>query len=249
MKMKILITVKTYPTPSRRYREIICTAGVLEDGSWIRLYPISYRYKDYSQWYKKYQWVEVEVKKHVRDSRLESYMPIGDIKVLGKPLSTKNRWAERKKYILVKRPKTMCSLEQQSQKEISLAVVKPKKVIDFYWESTDRDWSPKQETVLKQLSLFEKEKPLEKIPYKFVYHFICEEVHCKGHKMMIEDWEVMELYRKMKGGFGERKALNKVKEKFLGQVCFSKRDPYFFVGTVLKYGTWIIIGVFWPPKT
>ena len=247
--MKILITVKTYPTPSTRYREIVCTAGILEDGSWIRLYPIKYRYKNYSQWYKKYQWINVEVEKHSKDFRLESYKPVGEI-ILGETVGIENNWAERKKYVLAKETKTMCYLQKETlQKDISLAVIKPKKVIDFYWESTDRNWSSKQETVIKQLSLFERNKPLEKIPYKFVYHFICEEAHCRGHKMMIEDWEVMELYRKMRDKFGEEKALNKVKEKFLNQVCLPKRDTYFFVGTVLQYGTWIIIGIFWPPKT
>lgn len=37
---KILVTVKTYPTLSRKYGETVCTAGVREDGSWVRLYPV-----------------------------------------------------------------------------------------------------------------------------------------------------------------------------------------------------------------
>ena len=99
-----------------------------------------------------------------------------------------------------------------------------------------------------QLSLFEKNKPLEKIPYKFIYYFICEEAGCKGHRQMIEDWEVMELYRKMRDGFGEKEALDRVKEKFLDKICSPERDTYFYVGTILRYGTWIILGIFWPPK-
>ena len=104
-KIRLLITVKTYPTPSTRYREIVCTAGVKEDGSWVRLYPINYRFKDYSQWYKKYQWIEVEVEKNFRDPRPESFRPVSDIKILGKPLGTENNWAERKKICLSQRNK------------------------------------------------------------------------------------------------------------------------------------------------
>ena len=37
---KVLISVKTYPTLSEKYDELVCTAGFLEDGSWIRIYPI-----------------------------------------------------------------------------------------------------------------------------------------------------------------------------------------------------------------
>jgi hypothetical protein len=34
-KTKVLITVKTYPTISGKYDELVCTAGFLEDGSSI----------------------------------------------------------------------------------------------------------------------------------------------------------------------------------------------------------------------
>lgn len=36
-KLKILITVKTYPIPSQKYDELVCTAGVTENGEFIRL--------------------------------------------------------------------------------------------------------------------------------------------------------------------------------------------------------------------
>ena len=249
-KIKLLITVKTYPTPSTRYREIVCTAGIKEDGTWVRLYPINYRYRDYSQWYKKYQWIEVEVKKHSRDPRPESFRPVSDIKILGESLGTKNNWAERKKYVLSKEVKTMCWLQKQSQKTISLSVIKPKKVKDFYWERCGDKWTSKQINALNQLGLFDKSNPslLEKIPYKFSYYFICEEPNCPGHRMMIEDWEVMELYRNMKNKYGEQNGLLKVKEKFFNQICSPQKDTHFFVGTVLQHETWIIIGTFWPPK-
>ncbi len=43
---KVLITVMTYPHPSRGYQELVCTAGVTESGEWIRLYPVDYRYRE-----------------------------------------------------------------------------------------------------------------------------------------------------------------------------------------------------------
>ena len=39
-RQKVLITVTTYPLPSRSYDELVCTAGVLENGQWIRIYPV-----------------------------------------------------------------------------------------------------------------------------------------------------------------------------------------------------------------
>jgi hypothetical protein len=34
MRTNVLITVKTYPTISVKYDELVCTAGFREDGSW-----------------------------------------------------------------------------------------------------------------------------------------------------------------------------------------------------------------------
>jgi len=96
--MKVLITVKTYPLPSESYMELVCTAGVREDGSFIRLYPVDYRYQPYYKWYHKYQWVDVDVERYTKDPRPESFRPkMETIKILGKPIESKNNWAERKK--------------------------------------------------------------------------------------------------------------------------------------------------------
>ena len=67
--------------------------------------------------------------------------------------------------------------------------------------------------------------------------------------MMIEDWELGALYWNcIDKGATPDEAKAKVKTKFLDQICASDRDTHFFVGTVLKHGTWVIIGVFWPKK-
>lgn len=60
---RIFIVVKTYPTISKKYSELVCTAGILEDGSWIRLYPITFRKLDIEQKYPKYTWISVRVEK------------------------------------------------------------------------------------------------------------------------------------------------------------------------------------------
>ena len=33
-QLKIMITVKTYPIPSKKYDELVCTAGVTENGDY-----------------------------------------------------------------------------------------------------------------------------------------------------------------------------------------------------------------------
>ncbi len=249
-KLKILVLVKTRPLPSRKYKELVCTAGVTEDGHWIRLYPIDFRYRPYWQWYNKYQWIEVEIKKNPTDPRPESYHPncatIRPRSIVG----TENKWAKRKEIVLRAGVYSMKRLHDfQATQGTSLGIVKPAEVTDFTIEQYDADWKPEWRRLFLQYKLFgQAQKPLEKVPYKFSYQFRCNDTRCRGHTMMIEDWEIDQLFFRMRNQYSERVALDKVREKFLGTLCGPEIDAHFFVGTVLTYGTWVVLGVFWPPK-
>ena len=98
---KVLITVKTYPNISVKYDELVCTAGIKEDGSWVRIYPVQFRKLTYASQYKKYDWIEVDLEKNPSDFRPESYRPRSDINVVGH-LDTKHNWEERKNLVLTK---------------------------------------------------------------------------------------------------------------------------------------------------
>lgn len=144
----------------------------------------------------------------------------------------------------------------------SLAVMKPKKVIDFVWEEVDREWNKDKLTKVianqMQTSLFEQEakiffKVVDKLPYEFSYKFITEDG--KERKLMIEDWELGMLYWNcLKSANGDESiALKKVREKFF-DLFVNKRDLYFFLGTTKKFhamnsrNPFIIIGTFRPKK-
>jgi hypothetical protein len=249
-KINILITVKTYPSPSKSYDEIVCTAGIRDNGSFVRLYPVDYRYRPFSQWYKKYQWVEVNVEKNEKDPRPESYRPIGEIRVMGNPIGTKNNWEDRKKIVLKADIQTLCHLQNKSQQEVSLGMIKPSIISDFIIEPTEREWDEKILEKMNQLRMIGPNlKPLEKIPYDFSYEFKCCDENCGGHKMKIADWELGQMYRTIRDKYkDEGIACEKIKNKFFRIICASDRDTYFFVGTVLQFNTWIILGIFWPPK-
>ncbi|MEC4853954.1 MAG: hypothetical protein SAJ12_23480, partial [Jaaginema sp. PMC 1079.18] len=56
---KILIATKTYPSISTKYKETVCTAGILLDEDenplqWIRIYPIKFRYLETDQKFKRW---------------------------------------------------------------------------------------------------------------------------------------------------------------------------------------------------
>ena len=255
-RMKVLITVKTYPIPSARYDELVCTAGVREDGSFIRLYPINFRELKVGQRYRKYQWIEVADSKHKqRDARKESFRPdSATIKLLGEPISSARNWAERANFVLTQKSSSMEHLyEQQKADRTSLGIFKPRKVHDLIYKPDDPDWKPSFKAELAQSRLWDDRKQTlnapRKVPFKFQYVFGCDDSRCKGnHCMMIEDWEVGALYWKLvdKGASSED-AAKSVREKFLGELCAADRDTHFFVGTILAHpNTWVVIGVFWP---
>lgn len=262
-KTRVLIAAKTYPTISGKYDELVCTAGFLEDGSWIRIYPIPFRKKSYTEQYSKYDWIEIDLVKNKSDFRPESYRPYSydtEIKIVGK-LDTKNYWADRKKIALNNVHTNLASLIKDAHnKEIctSLAVFKPSKIIDFIAVEVERDWDKKKIEQLKanrdQTNLFEHpEDPFEvvqKLPYKF--SFIFEDDEGKQSKLMIEDWETGQLFwnclAKHEGN--ESKAIEDVKYKYFEDFAKTK-DLHFFLGTTAVHhyaskNPFMIIGTFHP---
>ncbi|MBE2254589.1 MAG: hypothetical protein IAE65_00185 [Ignavibacteria bacterium] len=257
---KVLITVKTYPTLSAKYDELVCTAGFREDGTWIRIYPVPFRKKSYNEQYKKYDWIEVDLVKNTGDFRPESFrLKNLDtlINVIGH-IDTKNNWEERKKFCLGKIYYNLTELIAEAKDKnicTSLAVFKPSKVLDFYAESVKREWDNDKLNKLNQLNLFEtnqegKFEVVQKLPYRFKFHFK-DNQGIPSH-MMIEDWETGQLYwnclARHEGN--EKKAIADVRKKYFDDFAKTK-DLHFFLGTTQKFhnlapNPFIIIGTFHP---
>lgn len=257
---KVLITVKTYPTLSAKYDELVCTAGFREDGSWVRIYPIPFRQRPYTEQYKKYDWIELDLVKNTSDFRPESFRPATlekEIKVVGH-IGTERNWEERKKICLQKVYFNMDELiEEAKDKKVgtSLAVFKPTEILDFYAEPTDRNWSRKKLDALTQLNLFETNKKGEfdvvrKLPYKFKFRF--KDNQGKVSNMMIEDWETGQLFwnclARHEGN--EQKAIEDVRKKYFDDFAKTK-DLHFYLGTTQKnhyvsHNPFMIIGTFHP---
>jgi len=253
IKTNVLITVMTYPHPSKGYQELICTAGITEQGEWIRLYPIDYRYRPRKQQFRKYQWIEVELlhQPFNNDRRKESRKPILEtIRILGEPLSIKNGWIERHQIIDALPHYTIKQLQSLYDSERrSLGIVRPTRVLDLKIEPTKQEWKPEWQYLFDQLTLFgPKQKPLRKIPYKFSYVFECADNN-KPHNAMIEDWELGVLWLNEVDRLGdEEQAALSVRQKFLNELCHESKDTRFFMGTRFPYNRWIVLGVFYPPK-
>ncbi|HCT22648.1 MAG TPA: hypothetical protein DIW54_04655 [Chitinophagaceae bacterium] len=265
--VKVLITVTTYPLPSRSYDELVCTAGILESGDWIRIYPVplsflidlkgSGKVNDV-----KYTWIELEVNKRTDDFRPESHSPkyydFRDL-VVHNRLDTKQNWLLRKEVCLKNVYTNLSKLIEQSKAptNISLATFKPTQIVGFDIEEDEREWKDEWLDLRKQGDLFATEKTPEtlipKLPYKFFYRFKDDEGRIS--RLMIEDWEIGALFWNClrTAGGDESIALEKVREQYEVNFIDSK-EIYLFLGTTKEWHTrrsknpFVIIGVFYPKK-
>jgi hypothetical protein len=147
----------------------------------------------------------------------------------------------------------MCELlRQQDSKGTSLGAFRPAAVEDFTIEQDSADWDPDKAAIVDQPSLLLPTKQgLEKIPYRFRYHYTCTDSGCRGHHQSIIDWELAESYRSWRDRYpDEEQLLAKFRERWLGEMCREDKDTLFFVGNQRAYPEgFLVLGVFWPPKT
>ncbi len=264
---RVLITVKTYPLPSRKYDDLVCTAGLLEDGKWIRIYPVPFRSLPYDTQYEKYSLLELDLIRNTSDFRPESYKPLLGMDGIKPPkgkISPENNWARRKMYVFKEVFDSMSEIIKlaKSSEKKSLATLKPTEITNFVIEPVERQWKQEWRDQLLQLNLFDTDdkgqgKPREvvrKLPYKYSYEFLSKGDK-KPRKLMIEDWEIGALYwnclRQAEGD--EEKANQLVRQKYF-DVFVNKRDLYLFLGTTKQYhlvapNPFVIIGTFHPPKS
>lgn len=264
---KVLITVTTYPLPSRSYDELVCTAGITDKGEWIRIYPVplsallGIRVNGELK-SMKYTWLELDLVRRIDDFRPESHSPVHydfkDLKII-ESIDTKKNWFKRKEYCLNEVFTSFDELIELSKAPTnkSLATFKPTEIIGIDIEDDDPEWKNEWKELRKQGDLFDEEKSPEilipKLPYKFFYKF--KDSTGKQRRLMVEDWEVGALYwNSLKSSEGDpNKALEKVREK-LEKKFIQENDIYFFVGTTREWHTrrsknpFVIIGLFYPKK-
>ncbi|BCU76853.1 hypothetical protein [Luteolibacter sp. LG18] len=257
---RILITVKTYPTLSKKYGETVCTAGVREDGSWVRIYPVPFRRLEDEEQYRKYDWIECDLIPSRKDVRPETHHP-ADVKSMlpAGRMDTRDQWRERRALLLGK-CRVFRNLAEvisgAKANKMSLSVFKPSKVVDFVWEQEDQDWDPAKVEEMRQLAaqgeLFEEEqwrrnfKVIPKLPFSFSYRF--EDDTGKSSELQVLDWEVGALFwnclRSCNGDHAA--ALAKVRQKYFDE--FAATDLHFYLGTTQQWHSvgvnpWVIIGV------
>ncbi|HWM47940.1 MAG TPA: hypothetical protein VNR11_13635 [Xanthobacteraceae bacterium] len=248
---RVLIAVRTYPVPATKSIEASCTAGITEDGQWIRLFPIPYRLMAEENRFSKWQWITTDAVKATSDARPESFKLNSDTIHAGEKIGTADGWRERRDLIRPLLRKSMCEIrrELQAKGAPTLGIFRPGRIKRLVLEEDAADWNADQRAILKQDDLFQKTptQALEKIPFKFVYEFDCDDPECRGHRMSCTDWEMAQAYRRWRLQY--RADWEKAFRATFERDMIEKYDTHFFVGTIHQHpNNWIIVGLFYPPK-
>lgn len=261
-RAQVLITVKATPQPSSNYGDTSCVAGIRIDGdepSWIRLYPIAFRWLDGDSQFKKYDVIELEVRRKDSDARRESYSPTQDS---WQVLQNLPPWKLRHAVVGKLDPTTTCELMKAASADgsaPSLGLVYPSDIDRLEFEPHPK-WTPEQ--IAKMQARIDKESSalipmsgsvpsiLKEPEFKVRYRYRCESPACNGHQGRILDWELTSLQNRLRYEHKDVKA--GVTEKFLDQMFAPERRSGFYMGNfelAARRGKFSVLGVYWPRAT
>lgn len=260
--IRVLILCKTYPSPSSKYFETSCVAGLTEQGALIRLFPVPFRLITDEQQFRKWQWIEVRVEKSRDDHRPESHKIFVDtIQVPAEPLKAgKTGWPLRVE-LLAQAPHFDCfeTMERARQESgLSLAILKPARITKLEIKHLkNTEWSAeelqkltggqRQEDLFSEGEAAKDVKLLQKLPFDLYYH--CEfesagQIYSKRIKLV--DWEVGALYRNLRRQYGTTGWEAPFRQMY--EEKLPSRDLRLMMGTIHRFrDQWLGISVIAPP--
>jgi hypothetical protein len=256
-RRRVLVTVKAAPEPSKKYHDSVCTAGVTEDGEFIRLYPVPFQVFRSGRRFRKFDWIEVDCEPSSGEklSRRESHRIRPEtLKIVDRSLSTAPvDWGGRAKALARVPRLSIEELEADFKaRRTSLGLVKPAQLTEFY-KTSDAD-----EEALESQNAFQMvfdgagdvqtQSALQHVPHVFKYKFSCNLANggCRGHDMTCEDWELFESNRSWRRLYPDPEVRwEKLYFRFF--TWMKSRDPHLFVGTHSLYPSWMVVGLYYPP--
>lgn len=230
------IIVKAAPRRSQKYGETVCIAGLNADGTWVRLYPVSFVYlnepQKFSRWDKvAYRWSQP------KDLRTESRRVDPDsIQIIGKlPKSEITTFLNRS---------IVTSLVREHELGRSLALIRPE-ILDFWNEPKSLEVIARQEKMQEQLrnqlDMFAAKDaiPTRACPYEFKYRYRDDD---GIHIGTCQDWETETTFFRRRSETDEATALEWMSQKF--GIEFPAKGMALAMGTHRRWqDQWLINGV------
>lgn len=238
---RLVILVKAAPRVGETHGELVCCAGIDDQGNWIRLYPVAFRSLAPEQRFRRWDIVQYKWSLPKGDSRTESRrVSHGTLEIVGHI-----RRREERQRLIASAVVTGLSVEEKAGK--SLALLRPREA-RFHWEKKSQadfdeekakfeEWH-KQETQGLFGMLDKSLVPYEPADYSFKYSYTTDDGRRTG---TCQDWEVEAAYLKWKREYGEAKALEFMQSRFGEE--YVESGFVLAMGTHKAYGNWLINGV------
>lgn len=239
-KEEIAVLISATPEKSKKDGDghAVGVIGINKNGELLRLYPLGFRYGEGLVDFKKNDLLEVTVTKSEQDVRWESRKVLSHVN-LEKPLKER----EMKELVLP----LVTSIERLNIEGASLGVVKPE-ILNIEIRVNSTETYDRQQYFNLIGDFLEKGEKTVKMPVEIRFLFRCEgEEACRGHKIILLDWEFNEIVRNIIRNEQEQAAVGmQIKEHFSD--LMKERELYFIMGTHFMYGTWMITGLLCPEK-
>ncbi len=210
---RAVIFGKTYPEPSNRYTETVCTGAIrTDDGRPIRLYPVPLRYLTGDQQYKLWDIVEVDTDRSSKDQRPESFkIDPAKLQVVGHLDTDPDGWRQRRE--LIDRDRSWHFTGMESLKaanrahNTSIGLVRPGRVDDVELCAKPHEARVEFERkcaelrAMKESDMFDPQyQTLDFLDNEIFLLWRCETpcktCQAKPHRMKVLDWGLMQLARK-----------------------------------------------------
>lgn len=238
LESQVTILVKASPQPSKKHSETVCCAGLKEDGTWQRLFPIRFRRLKDDKAFKRWSIVKFQYRRPNDDNRLES------CRVHEESISLRGEITrDSEKSSLVERA-LVASEKEATGKNQSLAVIRPENV-SLTWKKLAKDELENAKMLFarqaNQLSLLDDEiAAYEPCPYKFSMYY---EDEGGPHTKTCADWETSAAFFNLRAKYDEQIVLQHLQNKYCEQ--YVKKGLVFALGNMKKRPqTWQLLGIF-----
>ncbi|ATG36335.1 hypothetical protein PhaeoP23_02210 [Phaeobacter piscinae] len=238
LQSRVTILVKASPQPSKRHSETVCCAGLQEDGTWKRLFPIRFRRLSGEKAFSRWDIVNFEYSRPRDDNRQESCRVHEEsIQIVGQ-----TKRAEEKSSLIERA--VLASEKEAIDRNLSLALIRPTDVTLTWQKLTEKELETDRQNFAeqaKQLSFLEDEiAAYEPCPYRFKMRYRDE---AGEHTKTCADWETSAAFFNLRQSMPESDILRHLEKTY----C----ENYVKKGLVLALGnmkrrpqTWQLLGVF-----
>lgn len=243
--IELMVNCKTYPAVSTRYVETVCTGGVQQDGSLVRLYPVPFRFLDVEEQYKRWDVIRVRAYRDTKDPRPESWhfvpgTPIEKIEFIS---TDKRRWEWMRATV----HESAAAMEASGLTN-GCVEIEP---IEFYWKPDPKEWTPSQLSVIQQGDLFATKEQMQeladRVPWQFRLEYREKNTGREDDGKVLA-WSYYQGFRRARNdSASDQAALDVIAKRVRDSIFNPERTVFAILGTHSRFRHWMISALYHVP--